>query len=125
MDCAAAHLRPHALLCVKAACVEAHQVDICAYGERLPQSQCGSDVTGFADIAPYMRNFSSRNINAIQVAACGTSNETQFWLNAKTLKSRDLWSSGWLQRSQRLALAEGGPPCKVLTTMSLWVVALA
>ena len=51
--------------------------------------------------------------HAMQVAACGTSNQTQFWLNTRNLKSRDLWSSGWLQRSQRLTLADGGPPCKV------------
>lgn len=54
----------------------------------------------------------TKSTYALMVAACGTSNETQFWLNAKTLKSRELWSSGWLQRSQRLELAEGGPPCK-------------
>ena len=47
-----------------------------------------------------------------QVAACGTKEATQFWLNAKNLKSRELWSAGWLQRTQRLALSDGGPPCK-------------
>mmetsp|Transcript_1841 Transcript_1841/g.5390 ORF Transcript_1841/g.5390 Transcript_1841/m.5390 type:complete len:202 (+) Transcript_1841:99-704(+) len=42
-------------------------------------------------------------------AAC---DETiQLWLNAKNLKSRELWSAGWLQRTQRLALVERAP-CK-------------
>ncbi len=51
-------------------------------------------------------------IACAQVAACGTKDSTQFWLNVKNLKSRDAWSAGWLQRTQRLALADGGPVCK-------------
>ncbi|KAI5072390.1 hypothetical protein GOP47_0012496 [Adiantum capillus-veneris] len=44
------------------------------------------------------------------VATCDP--ETRFWLNAKNLKDREMWSMGWLQKEHIFAAQENRTTCK-------------
>ncbi|MCO5611233.1 hypothetical protein L7F22_065484 [Adiantum nelumboides] len=44
------------------------------------------------------------------VATCDV--DTRFWLNAKNLKEREMWSMGWLQKEQIFSAHESRTTCK-------------